>query len=457
MPISKAEFFLPCYANSNQSGIIPDTMSESFNSEFMPPQEKIDSIQQWDSGYKPVVLETLEKVLTRKINRAHPESSKETVRDQVLEKREKLRGWLDAIDNEVVDNFGIFESKDDPGVRFPYTKVLVRKVASDVQNRPANPETEKFPSKTVVLFTPFTPPPGGGPDDIMNTIYDRVLTALPNITERESHHAKNITVYGLGLPTSKWGSISEEWLSDLKKNGFSKYGKLYAEFLKTVFGYDSEEPQQKNNVLFFAGSMGTILASETAKQLPKVWNDLRLLLNNPTGVHNPTGKTVKLPFVGRIPLSAKGTQVVAGFGAEAGIRMLTDNIVKAAMSGAKSAREELGGILQKRGIVPYESEEQNRLKKDANGTAIKLLMKDNPLDTDNFRSYIEQGAFDPATTNSEIRSLMDNDAYKRYFGKNRSLGIAVNFTHWMDPGRWPDKWVRGIDRYEKAVGTQIQA
>lgn len=415
-------------------------------SEMMPSQEKVDSSQRWDSGYKPIALETIKKVMTRKITLLHPESTKKSIEGQVLEKREKLRVWLDAIDTEVVDKFGVFESQKNLGVRFPYTKVLVRNVANDVQNSPINPETEKFPGKTVVVFAPFIPPPGGGPNDIMNTIYDRVLIALPDITERESRHAKNITVYGLGLPTSKWGSISEEWLSDLKKNGFSEYGKLYAEYLREVFGQDSLESQQKRNVMFFGGSMGTILADQTARQLPEIWKNLRLLLNNPTGIHNPT------------LLPARGMQVAVGFGAEAGIRMLLDDLVKTSLSGAKPAREALSVILQQKGIMPFESDQQNALKEAVNRQTIKFLIKGTPLDTDNVRSYIEQGMLDPATTDfKRILFLMSHSKDKRFFkaGK-RSLGMGVNYSHWMDPGRWPDKWVRGIELYEELVNAQMQ-
>lgn len=387
----------------------------------------------WDSGYKPVALKTLEKVLPRRNE------------NQILGKKEKLKVWLDAIDKEVINNFGVFESQKDPEVRFPYTRVLIRNVANSVQDIPASPKEEKAQDKTIVVFTPFIPPPGGGPDDIMNTIYDRVLTALPTL------HTKNITVYGLGLPTSKWGSISDEWLNNLKKNGFSEYGKLYAEFLRTFL--------DGGNILFFAGSMGTVLADQTARQVPEVWKNLKLLLNNPTGVHDLSGREIKLPFVGTIPLSAKGFQVVTGFGLEAGIRMkvpFVDDLVKKSMSGAKPAGKALFSILQQKGIISYESNQQNALKKKCSLQAIKLLMKGNPLDTENFRSYVEQGAFDPATTNRKIRSLMKNDRNHRYFGENRSLRIAVNFTHWMDPGRWPDKWIRRIEQYEKSVKPQTQ-
>jgi hypothetical protein len=432
-------------------------MVEFSNGESLPPQEKIVNVQHWDSGYKVVALKTLEKVMTRKISLAHPESSKETVRNQVLEKREKLRVWLDAIDNEVVDNFGVFESQENPGVRFPYAKVLLRNVASSVQNSPINPETEEAPDKIVVVFTPFTPPPGGAPDDTMNIIYDRVLTALPEAAERKDRPAKNITVYGLGLPTSKWGSVSDEWVSDLKKDGFSEYGKLYAEFLRKVFSQYLEGFLDKTNITFYSGSMGTILADQTARQLPEIWNkwnSLRLLLNNPAGVHKPPFITVK-----SIPLSVRGLQVVGGFGAEAGIRMLADYIVRTVMSGAKSAREELGGILEKKGIVSYESEEQNRLKKSANRQTTRFLIKGTPLDTENFRSHIEQGMLDPATADpKKIFFLMTHGKDKRFFkAGNRSLGMGVNYSHWMDPGRWPDKWVPGIESYEKAVDAQMRA
>lgn len=470
-------------------------MGESSYSEVPQLQGEIVSNQgKWDSGHKPVALETLEKVLTRKISRSHPENSRETVRNEVLEKRKKLGAWLDAIDEEAVRNLGVFESRENPGVRFPFTKIRVRNVASSVQNSPVNPETEKYPSKVVVLFTPFIPPPGGGPDDIMNIIYDRVLTALPDIAERDAHHAKNITVYGLGLPTSKWGSISEEWLSDFKENGFSEYGKLYTEFLLEVFGQDSLEAQQKMSALFFAGSMGTVLADQTARQLKTetakrlnaekekqldaevadqpnieetnklkikeedVWKNLTLLLNNPTGIHNPSDKTINLPIIGRIPLSAKGLQVISGFGAEAFIRMRLERFVRATVSGAKQSGEALSALLKQKGISPYESDQQSALKKDANLEAIKSLMKGNPLDVENQRIFIEQGMLDPATTTGEkIEFLQSKSKKERFFkaGKH-ALGMGVNFTHWMDPMRWPDKWLRGIESYEKAIGAQTQ-
>src|SRR3989344_2534831 len=295
-----------------KNDIISDNMTESSGREGLPQQEKQD-IKKWDSAYKRVALNTLRKVLPGRIRLVHPESTEESIEDQVLKKGEKLKVWLDAIDRETVNGFGTFESQEHPGVIFPYTRVSVENVASAAQNRPVNPETEKLPRKTIVVFTPFSPPPGGGPDDIMNTTYDSVLRALPQTAERGSLNAKNITVIALGLPTSKWGSVSEDWLNNLKKNGFSEYGILYAEMLRPILG--------KGNVEFFAGSMGTILASETARELQEFWEQLRLLLNNPTGVHSPSDKTIKLPKVGRIPLSAKGIQTIVGFVAEALARM----------------------------------------------------------------------------------------------------------------------------------------
>lgn len=409
-------------------------MTEFSSSELLPQQEKGLSLPQWNSAYQPVALTTLAEVIRKKIRSTRPEATDEDILREAKPKQEKLGRYLGAIDKEAVRNFGVFESEG--GVRFPYTKVSVNAVAGSVQNIPVNQETEKSEKKTVVLFTPFTPPPGGGPDDIMNIIYDRVLSVLPETADRKDFPAKNITVYALGLPTSQWGSVSDEWLSNFKENGFSEYGKLYAEFLRTVIG--------KGNILFFAGSMGTILASETARQLPEVWENLRLLLNNPTGVHNPT----------RLPV--KGLQVSAGFVAEAGIRVFADRIVKTAMSGAKPTREALSAILQQKGIIAYISDEQNRLKKSAYWKTIRLLIKGTPLDTENFRSYIEQGMLDPATTNPKRALSLMGDKKKWFKAGKRSLGMGINYTHWMDPGRRPDKWVKIIEQYEKSINAQAK-
>lgn len=422
-------------------------MGESSNGEVFPTQGEIGGNQnRWDSGHKSVALGALEKVMPRRIRLVRPEATDEFIKDQVLQKKEKLRVWLDAIDKEAVNNFGVFESEENPGLRFPFTKIRVRNVASEVQNNPIDPETEKLPEKTIVLFTPFIPPPGGGPDDIMNIIYDRVLMALPDITKRDTHKAKNITVYGLGLPTSKWGSISEEWLRDLKNNGFSEYGKLYAEFLRSVFGQGSLEFQQKRDILFFAGSMGTVLASETAKQLPKHWENLRLLLNNPAGVHEP------------ILSPLRGPQVTLGFTAEHIARSIADGFVKSALSNAKPAREALSAVLEQRGIRSFDSNEQNKLKNSVKWQAIKFLAKGTPLDTESFRSYIEQGMLDPATTDPKrLIFLLTHKGKKRFYkAGERSLGMGIKHLHWMDPMRWPDKWLRGIESYEKAIGAQTQ-
>lgn len=66
---------------------------------------------------------------------------------------------------------------------------------------------------------------------------------------------------------------------------------------------------------------------------------------------------------------------------------------------------------------------------------------------------------DPATQYGKDRKfLKSHGVYKRFFkAGEHALGMGVDFTHWMDPMRWPDKWVHGIDRYEKSVASQMHA
>ena len=66
-------------------------MSESSNSELSPTQREMGGNQSgWDSGHKSVALGALEKVLPRRIRRDHPEATDDSIKDQVMQKREKL-------------------------------------------------------------------------------------------------------------------------------------------------------------------------------------------------------------------------------------------------------------------------------------------------------------------------------------------------------------------------------
>lgn len=411
-------------------------------SEQLPQKERINlPKQQWRSSYNAVALQTLERV----------DNKAKVTLNETSARKEKLGRYLDAIDTEIADNFAVFESKQYPGVKFPHSSISVRKVGDIAQNRPVELQEEVPKKITYVVFTPFSPPPGGDPDDVMNAVYDRVFSVLPEINSPD----KNITVHVLGLPTNKWGSVSEEWVRDLKKgvveteegvHGFSQHGKLYAEFLHTIFPQNQTDLQNMH-IRFYGSSMGSILASETAKQLPEIWDNLRVLVDVPTGTHKPTGKTIKLPFVGTLPLSGKGLQILGGFGAELQLRMWFDDLVKTSFGGKKRAREELTSVLLEQGIVPHESKAEDELKKDAFKQEIKLLIRGTPFDTEDFRSYVVQGMLDPATiTPKRVLSLMIG---KKLFKAGRSLGMGINYTHWMDRGRWIYKWIRKVEQYER--------
>lgn len=418
-------------------------------SEQLPQKERIKlPRQQWRSSYNAVALKTLERV----------DNKAKVTLNETTARKEKLGRYLDAIDREVVNNFKVFESQEYPGVRFSHTSISLRKVTGFPENSLVSPKQEEAPGRklTCVIFTPFSPPPGGDADDVMNAVYDRVFTVLSEI---KRHPTQDVAVHVLGLPTSKWGSVSEEWVGDLKKgvveteegdHGFAQHGKLYAEFLRTVLPQNQTDLQNVR-IRFYGSSMGSILASETAKQFPEIWNK-RVLVDVPTGTHKPTGKTAKLPVVGTVPLSAKGLQIMVGFGTELAIRTKLDSLVKTSFGGKKKAREELTTVLLERGIVPHESKAEDALKKDAFLQEIKLLIRGTPFDTDDFRSYVVQGMLDPATVDLKRilflikKRSMDKRFFK--FGK-RTLATGINYTHWMDRGRWPDKWVRSIENYEK--------
>ncbi len=423
----------------------------------LPQKETINlPKQQWRSSYNPVALTTLEKVTRKKLKRDY-EGQKDFIEKEIRAKQEKLGPYLDAIDTEVAENFGVFESQKYPGVRFSHSLVDVNRVAGSVHSLPANPEQEKAPRSklTYVIFTGYMPLPGGDPDDEIHAVYDRVFAVLPEI---KSHPDQDITLHVLGLPTSRWGSVTEEWVKSLEKDalekyedpeeykeseyGFSQHGSLYAEFLRTVLD-KNPDPQSKERVIFYGSSMGSILASETARKLPEIWNHLRVLVDVPTGAHKPPFITIK-----HFPLSQRGIQAVILFAIEAQIRMWLDPLVRQSFGGKDAARQRFVDLQKERGMTPHDSDSENRLKKNANWQQLKLLIRGTPFDTDDFRSYVVQGMLDPATiTPKRILSLISG---KKFFkAGERSLGMGINYTHWMDRGRWPAKWMRAIEHYEK--------
>lgn len=419
------------------------------NFDGLPPKEPAKAPIKWRSSYNPVALTTLEKI-----------SKKEHSEEGIQSKKEKLGRYLDAIDTGVAESFGVFESQEYPGVRFSHSVVDVNKAAGFGHSLPENPKQEKSPRSklTYVIFTGYSPPPGGDPDDEIHAVYDRVLTVLPEV---KTHPDQDIELHVLGLPTSMWGSVSEEWVRDLEKGalekhedakaykeseyGFAQHGNLYAEFLRTVLNSD---PQSKERVMFYGSSMGAVLASETARKLPEIWNRLRVLVDVPTGNHEPTGKTLELPFVGKIPFSWKGIQAVGLFSVEALARMKFDSLVKQSFGGKDAARQAFVDLQKERGMIPHDSERENKLKKDANLQQVMLLIRGTPLDTKDFRSYVVQGMRDPATMG--LKEVLRFDENKIFFNAGgRSLGLGINYTHWMDRGRWLGKWVRSIEQYEK--------
>ncbi len=418
-------------------------------SEQLPQKERVTlPKQQWRSSYNPVALTTLEKTIHSA---------------DIQQKKEKLGRYLDAIDMQVVENFGVFESQKFPGVRFSHSVVDVNKVADFVHTLAANPEQQKSPRSrlTYVIFTGYQPLPGGDPDDEIHAVYDRLLTVLPQI---KTHPNQDIKLHVLGLSTSMWGSVTEDWIKGLEKgvsekhtdiaeyekseNGFSQHGSLYAEYLKTVLD-QNQDLYSKERLIFYGSSMGAVLASETAKKLPEIWNKLRVLVDVPTGTHQPTGKIIGLPFVGKIPFSGKGIQAATLFPVEALLRMAFDPLVKQSLGGKDAARKAFADLQKERGMIPHDSDSENKLKKAANWQQIKLLIRGTSFDTEDFRSYVVQGMRDPATMSLKQVLSFDEKGKKFFKAGERSLGMGINYTHWMDRGRWLMKWIRAIEQYEK--------
>ncbi len=461
------------------------------------------------------ILPDAEKVIDSPVHTGYYQVALQAVREMYPgepTKEEKVKNVLDAVDKQFVDNFKIFDSSIFTGVSLPVTRISIADLAKDVfgfkkpaegspqriyhvKKEPGNPQSETYdysPSKKIIYvqFSPFTPPPAGDPGGMANNIYGHVFEELPEVAGRRPDEAlpplDDVEIYAFGTLTSPWSRVSTEFIEGLEQavgekgetdHGFVQHAKVFAEFLRGVLPTDEQE-KSETTIIFHGGSMGTILANLTAQQLPEYGNRLRLLLDTPTAVHKPTGRTITLPKIGKIPVSGKGFQVLAGFGAEAGIRKLRDKRFNKSVEESKKAFNDLTNALSKRGIYQYLSSEDQKLKQSEFQAEIKLLARGTELH-DQYRTHIAQGLLDPATVpisnlatriikygrrafpypktsrTKDGKSSTARQIVEKLRGANdfetrgQALIHYVKAPHWIDRGYEPENMVAAVEKCEK--------
>lgn len=188
---------------------------------------------------------------------------------------------------------------------FPYTSINITEVAKKLYEQTIGPiktaravaDSEKKPrTETYYTFGSFLNPKGDAQFTFPEYAIHEYMKKLPSIWKAlEQGQVPDAFIHHtIGSPTSLFGTISEEAMSDIKNDAFGKFGKWYAQFV------NSQPPA--DYVRFHGNSMGSNFEVATAQSLIDQNNkstnnprgtqkdlpySLDILLDVPAGIHKP--------------------------------------------------------------------------------------------------------------------------------------------------------------------------
>lgn len=363
------------------------------------------------------------------------------------EKKKELQTVLQEIDTQGLENFAVFQSKAFPGVAFSYTKLtvtpeIIRDLSTTSLSGEADPSirTPDDAAATIseentegveegksarrhdyFLFTAFAPPPDGHALTVQDMAVDRYIRLLPRVANAMSRGEPipEVNVYLLGAPTGFGGSVTPEWIENIKKEGPDGYGKLYAEFVAL---HEPKGTEEAPHIVFQGVSKGAVIAERASRCLPEELQEhTQRLLDNPAGHH---GDKKLFRWV-------KGAQAAVGLGAETMARMLLDDTMKGLMEKGKTLIDRLS---EKTGILK-DNETQTKLKREAAIAEGIMLVKGSSLDTETTRSFIRRGIYDPLTFS--LKNLMNIRREQRdgvpvpFFGKGKTTEVPFKGHHFF--------------------------
>lgn len=393
------------------------------------------------SQEKPKLHTPYYEVTLKEFAEAHPE------------KADAMKTVLDEIDEQGIKNFSIFRSEAMPGVAFSHTKLTVtpelierlskNSAVAEMEQTEKKEEDEGKEEKTdakrqdYFLFTSFSPPPDGHAFTPQDVAIDRYIRLMPRVAGaiKRGETPPEVNVHLLGAPTGLGGSVNEEWIENIKKNGLDGPAKLYAEFI------NGREPADGKDVhiVLQGASRGAIIAEKTSKYLhEELQKNTQRLLDNPVGSHEK-GQWLK------------GAQVVAGLGGEIIARILFDDTMKNLMKLGGPFAEKLAEEKN----IQKDGDEQKKLKLKAALAEGLALVKGSPLDTENTRSFIRRGIKDPSTfTPKKLFEIWKKGGKETgkfpMFQKGKSLEVPFKSSgHFFFYNRF-DRWNKILGYSENA-------
>lgn len=356
-------------------------------SEFGPAMPDMIESQAAPSGYNVVTQKAFELFASQ-----NPEIEAPV---------EQLKVVLGEIDDQIINNWGTYESSSYPGVSFAHTKIaitpeLVAKLGGEMKSSKRSGSAEEPEKVDYFLFSAIAVPPGGHPMTVQDVGIDRVIRLIPQVAHaiRDGLTPPEVNVHFLGAPSGMGGTVTPEWIDVVSREGMDAHGKLYAEFIDKV-----EEPRREDlksrahdkklRIVLQGVSKGAVVADKTSSHLAPVLQEVtQRLFDNPAGHHERN-------FPGNI---VKGVQVASGLVGEI-VRTMPVGKDLGAAEGPFFER------LNREKHIPQDSKEQQALKMKSFLTDGKTLFLGEGMDTSR-RAYVRQGLNDPLTRNKkEIQDM----------------------------------------------------
>lgn len=362
--------------------------------------------------------------------------------------RRKIIAILEDTDNQGISNFSVYNSSKFPGVKFPVTSVNLNRflglIFQSDQTQPIEPSKESEFKRVYLVMPGFSWPRAGHPFTPWDIVYDRVFRALPKIARAKasSQTLEQTEIIILGSPNSWWGSVTPEWVDQLKTNGLSPYSNLYSEYLDTQL---LPENRAKTSLILQGISLGAAVAKFTSEELANLKPQLasiRLRMDNPVGL-------TSLPNLSQV-------QIILGFLGEGTARTIFTNRGKAIARDEGPFYKVANKVLSERGIIPNDQDFQTSLKETAAKTdIINLLHGSKPQPGDQVRSYSTQGVYDPLSFSLDRLSKACD---LKSAGKNpiislpNGLEVLTGSTHFVDRIR-VKKWAASVDLSQKTLSN----
>ncbi len=284
------------------------------------------------------------------------------------EKVEAVKQIFETVFELEVKRLAMFESEMKRGVSFPLTSINLRELAEAIYTKQGrtvgNLSGEPKKKQVEFLFGSILGTTDASPFDFFEEPFSQMVKRLPNALKdlEVDREPEDFTVYTLSSPIHELGTMSPEFLAQMKKDPYRTLGDLYAESVERLVLADTKE-NQPLSVNFTGISMGASLSGRAAENLL-----VRGLVTQEKEEKNkPQLSLTAYEPAGRNESPLGILQVPLGFIAETGYQLATNPDLKKIEDGRAKFAKNLREVMAARGVHAHMDDEQAQYKKEIVG------------------------------------------------------------------------------------------